>query len=175
MSRRRSPAAAPKPRRSLRPQRSRGSGRSAGSEGRIGRADGSNSSLKAPTSSCRTTTCARRSRAACRGQEHDPAFLSHARLRTRRAAGAARAAQRRRAPRRPTRAKPAYKLSVNDMVIKALALALRDVPDANASWTEAPWSAQAFGCRRRRLHPRRSDHADHPQRRTKACRPSPTR
>ncbi len=33
--------------------------------------------------------------------------------------------------------KPAYKLSVNDMVIKALALALRDVPDANASWTEA--------------------------------------
>jgi pyruvate dehydrogenase E2 component (dihydrolipoamide acetyltransferase) len=32
---------------------------------------------------------------------------------------------------------PAYKLSVNDMVIKAMALALRDVPDANASWTEA--------------------------------------
>jgi len=32
---------------------------------------------------------------------------------------------------------PAYKLSVNDMVIKALALALRDVPDANVSWTEA--------------------------------------
>jgi pyruvate dehydrogenase E2 component (dihydrolipoamide acetyltransferase) len=32
--------------------------------------------------------------------------------------------------------KPAYKLSVNDMVIKALALALRDVPDANVSWTE---------------------------------------
>jgi len=32
--------------------------------------------------------------------------------------------------------KPAYKLSVNDMVIKALALALRDVPDANASWTD---------------------------------------
>lgn len=31
--------------------------------------------------------------------------------------------------------KPAYKLSVNDMVIKALALALRDVPDANVSWT----------------------------------------
>jgi pyruvate dehydrogenase E2 component (dihydrolipoamide acetyltransferase) len=31
---------------------------------------------------------------------------------------------------------PAYKLSVNDMVIKALALALRDVPDANASWTD---------------------------------------
>ncbi len=33
--------------------------------------------------------------------------------------------------------KPVYKLSVNDMVIKALALALRDVPDANVSWTEA--------------------------------------
>jgi pyruvate dehydrogenase E2 component (dihydrolipoamide acetyltransferase) len=32
--------------------------------------------------------------------------------------------------------KPAYKLSVNDMVIKAMALALRAVPDANASWTE---------------------------------------
>ncbi|WP_442577543.1 pyruvate dehydrogenase complex dihydrolipoamide acetyltransferase [Mesorhizobium sp. ASY16-5R] len=31
---------------------------------------------------------------------------------------------------------PAYKLSVNDMVIKAMALALMDVPDANASWTE---------------------------------------
>ncbi len=30
----------------------------------------------------------------------------------------------------------AYKLSVNDMVIKALALALRDVPEANVSWTE---------------------------------------
>ncbi len=32
--------------------------------------------------------------------------------------------------------KPAYKISVNDMVIKAMALALRDVPDANATWTE---------------------------------------
>ncbi len=32
--------------------------------------------------------------------------------------------------------KPAYKLSVNDMVIKALAMALRDVPDANVSWTD---------------------------------------
>ncbi len=29
-----------------------------------------------------------------------------------------------------------YKISVNDMVIKALALALRDVPDANVSWTD---------------------------------------
>jgi len=33
--------------------------------------------------------------------------------------------------------KPVYKLSVNDMVIKALALALRDVPNANVSWTES--------------------------------------
>ncbi|HEX8047822.1 pyruvate dehydrogenase complex dihydrolipoamide acetyltransferase [Rhizobium sp.] len=32
---------------------------------------------------------------------------------------------------------PGYKLSVNDMVIKALALALRDVPDANVSWTDS--------------------------------------
>ena len=32
--------------------------------------------------------------------------------------------------------KPAYKLSVNDFVIKALALALQRIPDANASWTE---------------------------------------
>ena len=31
--------------------------------------------------------------------------------------------------------KPAYKLSVNDFIIKAMALALRDVPMANASWT----------------------------------------
>jgi pyruvate dehydrogenase E2 component (dihydrolipoamide acetyltransferase) len=30
---------------------------------------------------------------------------------------------------------PAYKLSVNDMVIKALALALIAVPDANVTWT----------------------------------------
>lgn len=32
--------------------------------------------------------------------------------------------------------KPAYKISVNDMVIKAMALALRDVPEANVSWTD---------------------------------------
>lgn len=31
---------------------------------------------------------------------------------------------------------PGYKLSVNDMIIKALALAMRDVPNANVSWTE---------------------------------------
>jgi pyruvate dehydrogenase E2 component (dihydrolipoamide acetyltransferase) len=32
---------------------------------------------------------------------------------------------------------PAYKLSVNDMIIKAMAMALTAVPEANASWTEA--------------------------------------
>jgi pyruvate dehydrogenase E2 component (dihydrolipoamide acetyltransferase) len=32
--------------------------------------------------------------------------------------------------------KPGYKLSVNDFVIKALAVALQRVPDANVSWTE---------------------------------------
>jgi pyruvate dehydrogenase E2 component (dihydrolipoamide acetyltransferase) len=32
---------------------------------------------------------------------------------------------------------PAWKVSVNDMIIKALALALQRVPDANVTWTEA--------------------------------------
>ncbi len=32
--------------------------------------------------------------------------------------------------------KPAFKVSVNDFVIKALALALKRVPDANVTWTE---------------------------------------
>jgi len=32
---------------------------------------------------------------------------------------------------------PAYKISVNDMVIKAMAMALSDVPSANVSWTES--------------------------------------
>ncbi len=32
---------------------------------------------------------------------------------------------------------PTFKLSVNDFIIKALALALRDVPQANASWTSS--------------------------------------
>jgi pyruvate dehydrogenase E2 component (dihydrolipoamide acetyltransferase) len=31
---------------------------------------------------------------------------------------------------------PAYRISVNDLVVKAYALALRAVPDANVSWTE---------------------------------------
>ncbi len=33
--------------------------------------------------------------------------------------------------------KPAFKVSVNDFIIKALALALKRVPDANVSWTDA--------------------------------------
>ncbi|KTQ88939.1 branched-chain alpha-keto acid dehydrogenase subunit E2 [Aureimonas ureilytica] len=33
--------------------------------------------------------------------------------------------------------RPAYKLSVNDMVIKAMACALKAVPDANVSWTDS--------------------------------------
>ena len=33
--------------------------------------------------------------------------------------------------------KPAYKISVNDFVIKALAVALQRVPDANVTWTES--------------------------------------
>jgi pyruvate dehydrogenase E2 component (dihydrolipoamide acetyltransferase) len=36
-----------------------------------------------------------------------------------------------------TDGKPAWKLSVNDFVIKALGLALQRVPNANVSWTEA--------------------------------------
>jgi pyruvate dehydrogenase E2 component (dihydrolipoamide acetyltransferase) len=32
---------------------------------------------------------------------------------------------------------PAYRLSVNDMIIKAMAMALQAIPAANASWTEA--------------------------------------
>ena len=33
--------------------------------------------------------------------------------------------------------KPAYKLSVNDFVVKALALALQKIPNANVSWTDS--------------------------------------
>ncbi len=33
--------------------------------------------------------------------------------------------------------KPAWKISVNDFIIKAMAMALQKVPDANASWSEA--------------------------------------
>ncbi|MCT8991739.1 pyruvate dehydrogenase complex dihydrolipoamide acetyltransferase [Chelativorans sp. SCAU2101] len=33
--------------------------------------------------------------------------------------------------------RPAYKLSINDMIIKAMAMALMAVPEANVSWTES--------------------------------------
>ena len=33
--------------------------------------------------------------------------------------------------------KPAYKVSVNDLVVKAVAMGLREVPAANASWTDS--------------------------------------
>ena len=39
--------------------------------------------------------------------------------------------------------KPAYKISVNDFVIKALAVALQRVPDANVTWTAAKAAAEA--------------------------------
>jgi len=45
------------------------------------------------------------------------------------------AARERLNARSPKEGPAAYKLSVNDFVIKALALALRDVPGANATWT----------------------------------------
>ena len=37
----------------------------------------------------------------------------------------------------PSEGPRAYKLSVNDFIIKAMALALQEVPAANATWTEA--------------------------------------
>ena len=46
------------------------------------------------------------------------------------------AARERLNSRAPKEGPAAYKLSVNDFIIKALALALRDVPAANATWTE---------------------------------------
>jgi len=48
--------------------------------------------------------------------------------------------------------KPLYKLSVNDFVIKAMAVALQRIPDCNVSWTEGGM-----------LKHKRPDHADHSQ------------
>ena len=45
--------------------------------------------------------------------------------------------------------KPLYKLSVNDFVIKAMALALQRIPEANVSWSEAAMLDKAFRHRRR--------------------------
>ena len=47
------------------------------------------------------------------------------------------AARKRLNARAPAEGPHAYKLSVNDFIIKALGLALRDVPAANATWTDA--------------------------------------
>ncbi len=47
------------------------------------------------------------------------------------------AARKRLNARAPLEGPHAYKLSVNDFIIKALALGLRDTPAANATWTEA--------------------------------------
>ena len=61
--------------------------------------------------------------------------------------------------------KPAYKLSVNDFVIKALALALQRVPAANAIWARGPHPAlPARRHRRRGRARRRPDHAGDPRR-----------
>lgn len=46
------------------------------------------------------------------------------------------AARKRLNARAPQEGEGAYKLSVNDLIIKAWGLALRDVPEANAVWTE---------------------------------------
>ena len=62
--------------------------------------------------------------------------------------------------------KPAYKVSVNDMVIKAYALALQARAGRQRLLDRRRHAApQACRCRRRRLDPRRADHADHPRRR----------
>ena len=56
--------------------------------------------------------------------------------------------------------KPAYKISVNDFVIKALALALQRVPDANVTWTEAGMLHHKHSDVGVAVaHPRRADHA----------------
>jgi pyruvate/2-oxoglutarate dehydrogenase complex dihydrolipoamide acyltransferase (E2) component len=71
--------------------------------------------------------------------------------------------------------KPVYKLSVNDFVIKALALALQRVPDANVSWTPnhcPPFPTRCVILRRapaRASSSRRSIRADRARFRTSAC------
>ena len=60
--------------------------------------------------------------------------------------------------------KPSYKLSVNDFVIKALAIALQRVPAANSVvGGRSDPAAEAFGCGRGGCHRRRPVHARHPQ------------
>ena len=77
----------------------------------------------------------------------------------------------------PSEGPRAYRLSVNDFIIKALALALQEVPAANATWTEGRHAApQVFRRRRRRRHRGRAVHAGRCARpRRSRCRRSPTR
>ncbi len=92
-------------------------------------------SSRAATRSCRTTTCARSSRSACSEAKQT---IPHFYLTIDCDIGkllAAREEINAAAP-KDKDGKPAYKLSVNDFVIKALALALQSVPDANVTWTE---------------------------------------
>ena len=100
----------------------------------VGRADPRVLRARLATISSRTTDPQHHRAAAHRVDADDPAFLSDARLRHRQLL-AARAEINAAAP-KDKDGKPAYKLSVNDFVIKALALALKRVPDANVSWTE---------------------------------------
>jgi hypothetical protein len=79
------------------------------------------------------TACARRSRAACRGQADDPAFLPDDRLRARRAAEAARRTQCRRA--RKGRQAGLQALGQRPRDQGAGAVAARRA-EANVSWTE---------------------------------------
>ena len=60
--------------------------------------------------------------------------------------------------------KPLYKLSVNDFVIKAMALALQRIPDCNVSWTEGGMLKHKHSDIGVAVaHAGRADHADHPQ------------
>ena len=93
-------------------------------------------SSPAPTRSCRTTTCARsspsawcwRSRRSRISISPSPARSTSCWRRARRSTSTAPKGED---------GKPAWKLSVNDFVIKALALALIKVPEANVTWTES--------------------------------------
>ena len=86
--------------------------------------------------SCRTTTCARPSRG---GSSQAKQTIPHFYLTLDCDIGkllAAREEINAAAP-KDKDGKPACKLSVNDFIIKALAVALVRVPDANVTWTEA--------------------------------------
>ena len=94
------------------------------------------STRKAPTRSSRTTTCAARSRS---GSPPSTQTIPHFYLTIDCVIDkliAAREEINASAP-KDKEGKPAYKLSVNDFVIKALALALQRIPNANVSWTES--------------------------------------